>query len=36
MLLNAFGWWKVSQLAYIASLVAFGLGAQAHEAERVA
>jgi hypothetical protein len=36
MLLNAFGWWKVSQLAYIASLVAFGLGAQAHEAEGVA
>jgi hypothetical protein len=29
MLLNAFGWWKVSQLAYIASLVAFGLGALA-------
>jgi hypothetical protein len=26
MLLNAFGWWKVSQIAYIASLVAFGLG----------
>ena len=26
MLLNAYGWWKVSQLAYIASLVAFGLG----------
>ena len=25
MLLNAFGWWKVSQIAYIASLVAFGL-----------
>ncbi len=27
MLLNAFGWWKVSQIAYIGSLVAFGLGA---------
>jgi hypothetical protein len=27
MLLNAFGWWKVSQIAYIASLVSFGLGA---------
>jgi hypothetical protein len=27
MLLNAFGWWKVSQIAYIASLIAFGLGA---------
>src|ERR1700761_7685658 len=27
MLLNAFGWWKVSQITYIASLVAFGLGA---------
>jgi hypothetical protein len=26
ILLNAFGWWKVSQLTYIASLVAFGLG----------
>ena len=26
MLLNAYGWWKVSQIAYIASLVAFGLG----------
>lgn len=26
MLLNAFGWWKVSQIAYIASLIAFGLG----------
>src|SRR5271156_564755 len=25
MLLNAYGWWKVSQLAYIASLTAFGL-----------
>ena len=29
MLLNAYGWWKVSQIAYIASLVAFGLGAVA-------
>jgi len=27
MLLNAFGWWKVSQIAYIASLTAFGLAA---------
>jgi hypothetical protein len=27
MLLNAFGWWKVSQIAYIISLVTFGLGA---------
>src|SRR5690348_13030535 len=26
MLLNAYGWWKVSQIAYIISLVAFGLG----------
>jgi hypothetical protein len=26
MLLNAFGWWKVSQITYIASLIAFGLG----------
>jgi hypothetical protein len=26
MLLNAFGWWKVSQIAYICSLIAFGLG----------
>ena len=26
MLLNAFGWWKVSQIAYIGSLIAFGLG----------
>jgi len=29
MLLNTYGWWKVSQIAYIASLVAFGLGAAA-------
>ena len=27
ILLNAYGWWKVSQIIYIASLVAFGLGA---------
>jgi hypothetical protein len=27
MLLNAFGWWKVSQITYILSLAAFGLGA---------
>jgi len=26
MLLNAYGWWKVSQIMYIASLIAFGLG----------
>ena len=26
MLLNAFGWWKVSQITYIASLIAFSLG----------
>ena len=26
MLLNAFGWWKVSQITYLASLAAFGLG----------
>ena len=26
ILLNAYGWWKVSQIAYIASLIAFGLG----------
>src|SRR6201996_5461632 len=26
MLLNAYGWWKVSQITYIASLTAFGLG----------
>jgi hypothetical protein len=25
MLLNAFSWWKVSQIAYIVSLIAFGL-----------
>ena len=27
MLLNAYGWWKVSQLTYIISLALFGLGA---------
>jgi hypothetical protein len=27
ILLNAFGWWKVSQITFIAALVAFGLGA---------
>jgi hypothetical protein len=27
ILLNAFGWWKVSQITYIAALAAFGLGA---------
>jgi UDP-N-acetylglucosamine:LPS N-acetylglucosamine transferase len=26
MLLNAYGWWKVSQILYIAALVAFALG----------
>jgi len=26
ILLNAFGWWKVSQITYIASLTAFGFG----------
>ena len=26
MLLNAYGWWKVSQITYIAALVAFALG----------
>src|SRR5215467_7745484 len=25
ILLNAFGWWKVSQITYIAALIAFGL-----------
>ena len=29
MLLNAYGWWKVSQITYIASLIAFGLGTAA-------
>jgi hypothetical protein len=27
ILLNAFGWWKVSQIAFIVSLFSFGLGA---------
>ena len=26
LLLNAYGWWKVSQITYIAALAAFGLG----------
>jgi hypothetical protein len=26
MLLSAYGWWKVSQIVYIVSLVLFGLG----------
>jgi hypothetical protein len=26
MLLNAYGWWKVSQITYILALVAFALG----------
>jgi len=25
MLLNAYGWWKVSQITFIGSLIAFGL-----------
>jgi len=29
MLLNAYGWWKVSQITYIIALAAFGLGAAA-------
>jgi len=29
MLLNAYGWWKVSQIVYIVSLVLFGLGTAA-------
>jgi hypothetical protein len=29
MLLNAYGWWKISQITYIISLAAFGLGAAA-------
>ena len=29
MLLNAYGWWKVSQITYIVSLAAFGFGAVA-------
>ena len=29
MLLNAYGWWKVSQITYIASLVALSLGSLA-------
>ena len=32
MLLNAYGWWKVSQITYIAALVSFGLGAAAFAA----
>jgi hypothetical protein len=26
MLLNAYGWWKVSQITYVVSLILFGLG----------
>jgi len=26
MLLNAYGWWKVSQITYIAAIVSFALG----------
>src|ERR1700727_2515150 len=29
MLLNAYGWWKVSQLTYIAAIAAYALGALA-------
>ena len=29
MLLNAYGWWKISQITYIISLIAFGLGTAA-------
>src|ERR1700749_2496910 len=29
MLLNAYGWWKVSQITYVAALVSFGLGTAA-------
>jgi hypothetical protein len=29
MLLNAYGWWKVSQITFIASMSAFGLAAVA-------
>jgi hypothetical protein len=29
MLLNAYGWWKVSQITYIIALAAFGLGTMA-------
>jgi hypothetical protein len=29
MLLNAYGWWKVSQITYIVSLALFGLGTMA-------
>ena len=29
MLLNAYGWWKVSQITYIVALVGFGLGTAA-------
>jgi len=36
MLLNAFSWWKVSQIAYIASLASFALGAIAFLAGLVA
>jgi len=35
MLLNAYGWWKVSQITYIASLISFGLGALAFVAGTV-
>jgi hypothetical protein len=30
MLLNAYGWWKVSQITYIAALAAFALGGREH------
>ena len=33
MLLNAYGWWKVSQITYIIALAAFGLGTLSFLAE---
>ena len=36
MLLNAYGWWKVSQITYIAALVSFGLGTVAAFAAGIA
>src|SRR5271170_3508178 len=35
MLLNAYGWWKVSQITFIASLIAFGLAGLAFLASLV-
>jgi hypothetical protein len=31
MLLNAYGWWKVSQITYIIALAMFGLGTAAEQ-----